>query len=77
MIACRQDLGMLACCQTLQHTVYSRRCSEGHLFQTRYGILFGPGAELFLVFRRFDWNRDLDGIAVGKGTVGSAFGVSL
>ena len=47
MIACRQDLGMLACCQTLQHTVYSRRCSEGHLFQTRYRILFGPGAELF------------------------------
>ena len=66
IMACRQELGMLACCQTLQHTVYSRCCSKGHLFQTRYGILFGPGAELFLVFHRFDWKRYLGLLLLGR-----------
>ena len=38
MTACCQKLFALAYCQTLQHTVYIRCCSEEHLFQTRYGV---------------------------------------
>ena len=45
--------------------------------ETRYGILFWPGTELILVFRRLVWKKDLDGIVVGKGTVGCAFVVVI
>ena len=70
--ACCHDDGTILFFQTLQITVSRRFCSDGHIFQTMYGMPFGPGAELLRFRFRTDVSSEKDGGHCLKADVGSS-----